>query len=92
MSEHGAVVEWYWQEKQKNPEKNLSWCHFINNNPTKTAMGTNSVFHDKKLVNQRVNSLYNGIKSTQIPVLCYLSIFTVESFKNVLFYNAVYLL
>jgi hypothetical protein len=29
MCTHGATVEWYWQGKLKNSERNLSQCHFM---------------------------------------------------------------
>jgi hypothetical protein len=36
-----ATVEWYWQGKPKNSEKNLSHCHFSTTNPTWIDPGAN---------------------------------------------------
>jgi hypothetical protein len=29
MSEYGVAVEWYWQEKSKDSERNVPYSHFV---------------------------------------------------------------
>jgi hypothetical protein len=38
VNEHGVLVEWYWQAKTENSQKNLTKCHFVHHKSTGTGL------------------------------------------------------